>query len=373
MVTPGWDPSLEAIAPLEYVGGTLAFLLGLGANFAVPIGAAAWLCLRGRRLDREADEAAVLEHGADAPLSEGKTIVRGVIEVEGGPAVCVTVHQDGRERTYKGKWQTGWKETRREAAVRPFVLVTADGTRLRCEPDERTHLVDDLDKTERLSLRTRVRRAELSNGERAIVRGAVVWSLGAGPSPGGYRGAPRELVMKPGPQGMAISTHGLVAPLREAARLQKTWAKVLLVMSLLAQLHLVRFYVSAVRGRVEPGTITETRSRRVKTKNGSKTVRSVDVRLASGRSFVEDIETKDAAHLGRGRVVPVRVAPLSTTIGAHPSENLWFFLFPSFLLGGVGAIAVAFIVGSKPWYARAVEESRSGRLADDCPSALRSR
>ncbi len=376
-MVPSWD-GWGDLAPDGYVGGPWALAFAL-ANLLVPLTVATLLYVAAKRTHRRADSARAVEQGAGAPLVEGQQqTICGIVEIPvdsetaPGPAVSVMVHQCGTESVSKNKWTTEWRETRRETRVRPFVLVTDTGSRVPCGPDANTKLLDKLDTVDRTAHAARVRRAELTSGERAYVSGRVSSALG-GRGGQGYRDAGKELVMAPGPGGMLISTVGLQAPLRAAAASRRNWALFLLVMILLAQLHVVRFHVSMWLGHVEPATVVDAGSHLVKTKNGRTRVFTIAYKLASeAQSRSAEIARADAPKLTPGRVIPVRVAPLSTTIGTEPSENLWFFLFPALLLCGSIALSFFGLAISRPWYAqKIVVDSRPGRLGADLPEELR--
>lgn len=372
MVFPPWEVALSNITPHEYVGGDLAAFLAF-LNFAVPTLFALFHYAHARRLSTQADRAKRLELGADAPIDEGREYVCGVVEVEGdpGPAVCVTVHQEGRESLHKRRWTTSWRETRRDVSFRPFVLVTSDGQRVKCEPDERTRLVDDLDGTVRTAFAERIRRATLMSGERAVVRGQLIRRLGQAGL--GYRDVGKELVMTSGQDGMAISTHGLETPLRVAAAARRKCATFLLILMTLAQIHIVRWHESKWNGRVEAATVTGSSSHRVKTRNGYARAYNIEYQVASeSQPRVADIDKSNASTLTKGRIIPVRVASLTTTIGATASENLWFFVLPAMLLVGAIFLCSYFLTVNKPWYEQTeIVDARPGKLADDCPNELR--
>lgn len=365
-----WPTALEEVVAADHVGGTLAVVVVL-VLLLLPLAVIAWIRIRAHRLEVEAALAQAIERDADEPPREGSVLVRGVVEAGSGPVVEVAIHQAGTERKHKSSWDTDWRETHREVVVVPFVLVTTGGERVRCEPDKRTRLLDALDQTERVSLRERIRRAVLTHGERVTVRGQVACMPAAGPG-SGYRDGGKELVMKPGATGMEISTVGLSASLREAAKLQRSWVRALLVVLLVTQLPLTRWYVSLLGGRVEAATVVDASARRVRTKSGYRLAHSVSLALARGEKMTVDVVSTDAARLPRGTVVPVRASRLATTIGGRPSENEGAFFFSGTVLAAALALAALVLRREKPWYEQAkIVESRKGRLADDCPAHLR--
>ena len=370
--SPAWDATLAGMEPHGHIGAAWVPVWAYGVNLALPLAIAVTLLVRSFRLRRRANAASVVERGADRPPAIGQEVVRGVVETEKDPAVRVTVLQAGSESKHKKSWSTQWRETKRTVEAHPFVLVTASGARIAVEPDTSVELVDDLDQIERLEYRLRAKRAELTRGEQAIVLGTVTTRIAPGRGMG-YRDAGQELVMRPGPSGMSISTHGLEAPLRKAAALRSRWAVIMLVMMVGAQLAAIRWHLASWTGHVESAVVVRRWQRMVKTKKGFRWEYSVVYRLASdGREVENGAEADDYPYLTEGRVIPVWVSPAMTTLGGGPTENGWFFFLPAVVLAGTLIGAIAAINNSKPWYERrALTDSRSGRLADDCPDALR--
>lgn len=364
---PAWDPGLADIAPLEMMTGASAGFWAVGVDVLVPLVIALVYFARAIRLGTQAREARRLEGDADGPPAPGKELYRGVVEVKGGPAVVVTVEQNGREVSNKGNWTTIWEESSRKVEARPFVLVMAGGQRLRCEPDARTKLIDELDVTTRIAHAKRRRQARLTHGEKAVVRGRIVEDAGRGGARG-YRDPGREPVLRPGPDGMMITASSLASPLLGAAAQRLKWASWFLLMAAIGGCVSAPYLWSSVVGHVETGTLVEVGTRREKVKNGYTTVGTI--RYTVGGDGREHRDTVPATYASRwyerGAPLPVRVAPGEVHIGTEPGVKAIHVIMDTIALAIATLFASLAIASSAAWYERRpLVESRRGRLGDD--------
>ena len=81
-----------------------------------------------------------------------------------------------------------------------------------------------------------------------------------------------------------------------------------------------------------------------------------------GELVVDEVADEDHARLREGTVVPVRVSPLETTIGPHPTIDGGFVFFPTLAILAlcIGAPIASF--RRRAWYERKLVETETGRL-----------
>lgn len=165
--------------------------LCVGSAFAIIIVS---LLLTLIRRSRALRRAAMADARVDptAPLAPGRALVAGTVELaRGAPlAVRVRIEQRGTEHKGKSSWSHTWSEVDRRTEAHPFYLRREEGERVRVEPGTRVLLVDDVDEVELLARDRRVRIAELTEGENAIVEGVL--ERGADPERRGAGDAYRD-------------------------------------------------------------------------------------------------------------------------------------------------------------------------------------
>jgi hypothetical protein len=313
---------------------------------------------------RAARAAAIETSAAHPPLTPGEAVVRGVVvEVDGGEhAVRVTVLQTGSESKGKHGWKTSWRDHERRTEARPFVIELADGRRLRVEPGSDPRLIDDLEPFRRIDATTRAASATLERGETVAVRGEIVMARDA---QAGYRGG-EALVLRP-PRGkpMLLSTHDLGAPDREAAGHLARWARRLAIGTAIVQLFALPYHASLWFGETRSATIEQRWITNVKRKNRVDQEHFVRYRVAGQTHLVQErVGDEDYPQLTVGRIVPVRVSPIETTIGPHPTLHGMLAIMP--MLGLCALMVYALYGGfrARLWFERRLDAEVDGRLSE---------
>jgi hypothetical protein len=343
--SPGFVVGVELAAPLAVLGVLVA----------------SWL----RRRRRAARAAAIEGSAAGAALVPGETVVRGVVaDVDDGGdvAVRVTIVQEGAEQDNEGSWKTQWTETGRTTEARPFQLELADGRRLRVEPGAAPRLVDDLEPWEITGPKTRAASARLTRGETVFVGGEIATVKVA---EAGYRGGEGPVLRAPRGRPMSLSTHGLAAPEQEAAERLARSARWVALSVLIAQLLALPYWVSAWSGETRPATV-ERRWEQEGKNDDNRVVKLFFVRYrlaGSDRSVDEQVNEKGYAMLAEGRVFPVRVSPLETTIGPHPTLNGMLVLPTMVALWLLLGLALYGGYRTSSWYERKLDELTDGRIS----------
>lgn len=354
----------EAYADLEPFGygaeGETAVVV-FGVELALPLLVVTVLLFGWARYRLRAWRAAAVEASAATPaLRPGPAVVRGTVDADPGAVVVqVTIEQLGLEHESKSSWSTTWTEIDRRTTASPFTLRLADGAALRVRPGEAPRLVDDLAKWSHIAHDRRVASATLVGGERVVARG----ELSVAPDPSaGYRGG-ETLVLGP-PRGgpMELSTHGLARPARVRARRFGWWAAVVVAATMVAQLLALPYHAAARLGETREATVV---ARRMARGSGKKSDRFyVTLRVGPAGELVEDqVSGADHARLPEGTIVPVRVSPLETTIGPHPTISGGLVL-PSAL--GIVALSAGALIASfrrRGWTERKLRETVEGRIA----------
>jgi hypothetical protein len=230
-----WDrlnPQLSAIVANGLCGALLA----------------AWILVLVARAVRALLQAREALSAVATRVRPGVHTLRGITRPEPGSEgapVSLTVHQTGEARQGKHGPFVIWRESRRETRARPFYLELPSGERVRVEPSvEALHYVDDLAISQRLpgaNLRTRT--ASLDPGEVVFVRGELQRGVDPHGDPQGYRDAgARGLVMRPGSEGILVSSLPVDQPHRRRASHDLTFAALGLTLLGLAQLVLFDDY-----------------------------------------------------------------------------------------------------------------------------------
>jgi hypothetical protein len=355
---------------------TAAWLAFLDASFLSLFGASLVLAWIHRRRARS-----IAAFTPDASLTKGAAVVFGVVEPEPGAspaAVSVEIDQAGTEASNKGNWHHAWNEKARRVSVRPFLVRTNDGTRVRVIPDERVALEDELSRVVRTSYSTRTRIAELLPGESVHITG---W-LDEGSAQKGtaiYRDAAREPTLRPPRLGrMVISTERPGDTEARRAAFHRVWTIVsAILITLFSGLGFGSAHLLFVDGVVVDAKPTYTRHWQewVKPKNGSgRWVQHYAVRAEHhakrGAALpLEDRCTRalhDCVATGRCATVPFvisTVLPSIHQIGRDPTVS------PVWIAIATVALVVSWLlywgttVSTRPWYARRkVHDTGSGRL-----------
>jgi hypothetical protein len=159
---------------------------------------------------------------------------------------------------------------------------------------------------------------------------------------------------------MLLSTEGLAVAARSGARRCLRWAGAIVGLAILAQLLALPYHLSVLYGHTGEATIE---SRRVGENSKGSKIYWVSYRVhGSGERVDERVEADDYPWLTEGLEVPVRVGPLSTTIGPHPTLHGAAAMTPSVGLLIFGTVALFSAFKRRGWYERPLEEEVGGRL-----------
>ncbi len=170
-----------------------------------------------RGLAAEADEIG----GADSALAPGPAVLCGRVRLAQDEAVAVRVEitQQGEEFQWLGQQKHRWYEVERRTIARPFYVDDSRGHSVRVEPNHDVTLVDHVDKKLRGTGSTRVRVAELSDGEAVYALG----TLERGEDPEAPN-AGAALILRPGSEDMLLSAHPLSAQYDRPANMHALFA-----------------------------------------------------------------------------------------------------------------------------------------------------
>jgi hypothetical protein len=310
---------------------------------------------------------------SDGPLNDGRTVVRGTVELaRGAPhAVRVEVEQLGNEYTHKGQWRHRWTEIDRRTMTHPFYVRDARGNRVRVEPSADVHIIDDLDEVVRVREDVRVRAASITAGEEVYVFGVL--GRGTDPElPGGYREKGLGPVLSsPGNKSMLISSTSPARRFRARSFLHGLWAVgfaiALAVLQLVTSLHTVRL----LDGETATAAVV---SKRTYTTKGSKGKvyhhYELKVRSPGGATFTDDVEYDDWLPVKDGDGIAIVQVPGKRDyeiLGDRPTVHVALALVPLVLNG---LLVLAYWLSRqalRPWYERKVEDQGSGRLSNEAP------
>lgn len=190
-------------------------------------------------------------------LRPGVITVRGRAQLEPGAEsspVSLSIHQVGEQKRSREGSYVVWREVRRETRARPFYLALPGGDRLRVEPQaERLRFVDELTVSQRApGANERSRTVSVDPGQEVFVRGEVQRAVDPHGERQGYRDvSARSLVMRPGPEGLLISSLPVDRPHRRRAAFDLTFAALGLVIASVCQLLVFDEY-RALRSRGTP-------------------------------------------------------------------------------------------------------------------------
>lgn len=349
----------------QLIGGVLAWLLVGVLHVGIPL-------LMVLVATTRSISAAVRARAAEARatteerLAPGPACIYGPVELAPGSnhAVRVTIEQVGKNRQTKNGWSHTWTEVSRRVSANPFYVKDTRG-RVRVEPDPRTSLVDQLDRTQPIAGRRdrRERIAEATPGEYAYVVGEL--DPGHDPTAGTYRGGEATLVMRP-PRGgrLLVSTEPLDARLQEVSRGQRRWALGFVGLALVFALLDLGFWARVAFGRTEVATITQAIPRRSKNSRYC----GVIADLPSHRliDVDADLPTCAAVPVGAKTIVYVVGDESFAHVGSTPAvHNASVFVGALFLLIAV----LVYSQRDKPWYEEKVVNNGSGTFEE----TLRSR
>jgi hypothetical protein len=351
---------MHDVSPNGCLTGPAALAVVWIAHVLVPLIAGLVALGRSRqsaRICRVADVRASTD--AVRPLAPGRAALHGPVEYAPGEqlAVTIAIEQAGTEHKTKHGYSHRWTETRRRVNAAPFYVRDGRGTSVRVEPDERTILVDRLDRTARHDRANRERFAEISNGEVVYVLGEL--RPGHDPTTGGYRGTETSLVMKPPANGrLLVSSEPLGDRFRREARIHGLYALVFFGMLLLFGLFDLGFHARMFAGHVERATVVERVVVRGKSSHCALTVRS-----PSGERFGFSAGSGACSRLYEGDQVALTVVGERTfaALGAAPAINGTILV-----LAGV-ALTIALVVyrrRRREWYDGKVVDTGRGKLSE---------
>lgn len=303
-------------------------------------------------------------------LEVGETVVRGTVAfaVGGEHALRVEVDQEGTESKSSGSWSHSWTESDRRVLVAPFYLEHATGERIRVEPTQEAHLMDDLDGVIFVDRTKRKRFAELIPGEQVIATGHL--SRGHDPevSGQGYRGGCDGWVLRPPSSGaMLLSTKPLDAPFRHRARNYSIMAITITVLALVGHVLLLPYHQRVVVG--EPITAMVTGRHMTTSTNEGTTTHYYHVTVSSQQpplTLSRAVSQEAQNALVEGSHVPVLYVisrPASSQIGHTPTAHRDIALF---LAIAISILSFGFLTwgeSTKAWYDEPkVINSGSGHL-----------
>ena len=326
------------------------------------------LTLRARTFARRAEAS----YAGEAPLQPGPAVLYGEVEyaVTEERAVRLEVDQDGVEREDSGNWTTRWTEVDRRVMAAPFYLRLPSRERVRVEPTEAVHLVDDMEGVIRVNRARRTRVAELTPGEKIYAAGELAEGRDPEAGTGGYRDTPTALVLGGAPgKPLYLSSRPLGEGLRRQARFDGRSALVILVTAALFQLLLSGYHRRLWSGHDATAEVVSLRHYTT-TANDGDTSHHYEVTASSegvADALVDEVGRDDFASLSKGKVVPWRLVPGSpecAAIGRGATISGLIFLPAALLVTGF----VVFYVmrrRRKPWYEQSrVVDRHDGRLPE---------
>lgn len=304
-------------------------------------------------------------------LAAGETLLEGRVEFaeDADLAIRTEIDQDGTESESSGVWSHTWKERRRRMQVKPFYLDTG-AERVRVEPDRDVLFLDEMDRTLRVNLTSRVRVAELTPGERVYAHGVLAeWNPERRP-----RGRDEvRWVLRPGKE-MEISA----LPLGERARRRAArHARFALGYALTGiAWHLLVAGVGYYRLQWDgvPGTATvNATEERVTQDDEGDDVYSWYANLTmttppavAGRPWIEEIDESLFDILQVGMTLPARAVPDGTAekLGASATLNTWLGFLAWMVLLAQGILHGVYARRPVGWFEGPLEEGGSGRLSE---------
>ncbi len=351
------DLALE-ISPHNLVPGTAAYVLVAVLHLATPFVMLVFCYVRAHRANAQARAAD--DVGKDAkPLAAGPACVRGRVEYAHGHehALRVEIDQNGLDHKGKGNtWSHSWRENGRRVTATSFFVNDPRG-RVRVEPDERTFLVDKLDRTVRHSTARRTRIAEIVKDEEVCVVGQLEGVVGTG---GAYREGERALVMRNPPNGrLLVSTEPLGNRFRAVMRMQRGFGIFFTIFFLVFLTVDMPFYLRAFFGRVEKATITELRPY-----TGKNKWCAVYVALPSEKVVELSADYYECGRLKTGSIVNVTVVTVVDRFaiaGSKPAIHHGAFVVAGFALV-VGLLG--YRLRARPWYEGKFDERGPGKLME---------
>lgn len=248
-------------------------------------------------------------------LRPGVITVRGRARLEPGAEaspVSLSIHQVGEQKRGRDGTYVVWREVRRETRARPFYLALPGGDRLRVEPQaERLRFVDELAVSARApGANERTRSVSVDPGQEVYVRGEVQRAVDPHGERQGYRdgGAP-SLVMRPGPDGMLVSSLPVDRPHRRQAAFDLTFAGLGLVLAAVFQLLIFDEY-RALRSRGAPTQAVVTGLSQYTThhKGNARRHYVISAQLDDGTTLRDDVSREAWIAASRSTVIPFTVA-----------------------------------------------------------------
>lgn len=337
--------------------GTLGFLALFGAA----------LYARARK-QAEARSAEASFDGAK-PLVPGEVVLFGEVErAEGAEtAVRVEVDQAGEDHETSGSWSHRWTEKGRRVLVEPFYVRLGSGDRVRVEPRDDVFLVDEMDGVIRVDLKTRVRYAELTPGERVYASGTLSRAQDPeSPPAAGYRSGREGFVLRP-PRGgrMLLSSQPLGERFLERARFHGRWAKWILLCAFVFHALVLGFHLRRWVGTDTTAPIVRLHHYTTRSEDSIDHHYMVWMSPREGVLVRDHVDEGDFAWMQEGQPVRLRLveAPFEkrTTIGPHLTVHVFAWSVVPLLLG-------AWLLyrrredATRPWYERPVVDSGSGKL-----------
>jgi hypothetical protein len=369
MAAPPLDPAM--VRSVNHFGPCTSLLfvgLELVIYSALLLGAVL-LAVRWWRRARAAERS----FNPETPLVPGEIVVRGVVEYAVGQtsAVRVEVEQKGSESEDSGRWATSWEERHRRLSVRPFYLRHASGRRIRVESTRKVELIDDMDGVIRVNLTKRLRVAELTPGEEVFAHGWL--SEEQDPEqPGGYRGNPHGLVLRPGGRKghLLLSSEPLGERFRRRARVHLGYVAGILAFGLVTNGIMLPYYSRLLAGQTDRAVVTNLKHIVRPDSEGSDDHDYrvwLELRPPLSQQFEDDVDEDLFNTLKTGTELPVHFALRGWTsfhvgTGATYHYALLFLLFLP--LAGIVLAYRLSVVGAIAWYEGKLSESRSGRLRD---------
>jgi hypothetical protein len=341
---------------------------GAGAVAFVLVGVALVVALeRWSRSRAEHQRALALEAGAP-PLVPGPIVLRGTVETwDERPAVEVRIEQEGREYKTKNGFGHEWKETFREATVRPFSLVLPDGTKIEVRPPDDVRLADDL-AIEQHGLKHRTCVARLARGESVAVSGVLEPAPAGGRADdyrggdtAGYRLVPRSKAL--------LSAEHLAASSARWSDFYLQWTLIAAATLLVGQgLLWDSFYDVALRGERQTAVVSRLDTYRSFWSRRGETHYVVEAMLDDLTVLEDDVARQTHGALRPGDPVPWLVVPgmpRHQQIGRTPQVSwVWLLLF-GLAHGGIAAwCASSWRSTARWWERRRLVENASGRLSD---------
>lgn len=337
------------------------------------IGALIWCIREVLRAKKLAAQAQRIEQ-SPLPLFEGARFVAGHVELAQGEktAVRVTIEQQGEEKKQKDSYSHLWTEVEREIEAVPFYVRTANGERVRVEPPNDVMLVDKLDQMEWQKQDRRKRRAELVEGEPAIIEGKL--ERGKDPelkSAVAYREVGAQgWVMKPTKRrGMSISSEGLARRHELRAKAFVRTMIVTLAVGLLAMSVTIPYRLRVIAGENVEATYVSRGTYWGTGKSRNKRFFMAHVKYIDGdgreQSKAIDIDKADydalPANSGRMWMRVVSAQPRASTLGKDSSVASLQLIF-QMLIVGFGLLHINATKSYRRWYEGHLVDKGAGQL-----------